>query len=89
VLLTHSLHEQGESARQNFGSARRWPVVENINIACAAGYPVSVGTAAFTAVHQVKTIAFKRNRVMATGVTVPQIADLPSVLSAKTSELRT
>jgi len=63
--------------------------VENINIVCAAGYPASGAAAAFTAVHQVKAVAFTRGRVMATGVTVPQINDLPSVLSAHTSELRT
>jgi hypothetical protein len=61
----------------------------SINIVCAAGYPVSGAAVVFTAVHQVETVAFKRNRVMASGVTVPQIADLPSVLSAQTSELRT
>jgi hypothetical protein len=63
--------------------------MESINIMCAAGYPVSGTAAAYTAVHQVETVAFKRNRVMTSGVTVPQIADLPSVLSAQTSELRT
>ncbi|HEV7647727.1 MAG TPA: hypothetical protein VGP26_06185 [Actinophytocola sp.] len=63
--------------------------MENINIMCAPGYPASGAAAAYTAVHQVKTVAFKRARFMTTGVTVPQIVDLPSVLSAMTSELRT
>jgi len=61
--------------------------VENINNMCAPGYPVSGASGAFTAVHQVKTVAFQRARVAIT-VTKP-IADLPPDLSAKTSELRT
>jgi hypothetical protein len=65
--------------------------VENIIAMCAAGYPTSGATAVSTAnaVHQVQTAAFKRSRVGATGVTVPQIADLPSDVSASTSERRT
>jgi hypothetical protein len=63
--------------------------VENINNMCAAGYPASGATAAFTAVHQVKAVAFTRGCVVTTGVTGPQIVDLPSDLSAQTSELRT
>jgi len=63
--------------------------MENIISMCTPGYPVSA-SGAFTAVHQVKTVAFQRARVNATGVTVTKpIADLPPDLSAKTSELRT
>jgi len=64
--------------------------MENIISMCAPGYPVSGANGAFTAVHEVKTVAFQRVRVNATGVTVTKpIADLPPDLSAKTSELRT
>ena len=63
--------------------------MESINIMCAAGTPASGAAAAFTAVYRVKTVAFQRGRYMTTGVTVPQIVDLPPVLSAQTSELRT
>lgn len=55
---------------------------------CAPGYPMSGGSAAFTAVHQVKSVAIQRKRIF-TGVTVPAPnADLPSDLSASTSERR-
>ncbi len=64
--------------------------MENIKILCAPGYPVSGGTVAseVKAAHQVKAVAFQRGRFMATGVNVmtPTIADLPSDLSAMTSE---
>jgi hypothetical protein len=65
--------------------------VNNIKIMCAPGYPVSGASAARTvkAVHQVKNVAFQRERI-ATGLTVtPQNADLPSDPSATTSERRT
>ncbi len=65
--------------------------MENIVIMCAPGYPTSGATAAPTVqvVHQVRTVAFKRDRFATTGVAVPQIADLPSDVSAMTSERRT
>jgi hypothetical protein len=65
--------------------------VENIIAMCAAGYPTSGATAVSTAnaVHEVQTTAYERGRFVATGVTVPQIADLPSDVSATTSERRT
>jgi len=78
-------------------------VEKNISTMCAPGYPVSGATAAFgtTAattvltvapikpVHRVESVFAKRDRYMATGVTVPQNADLPSVRSVTTSERRT
>jgi hypothetical protein len=65
--------------------------VENINIMCAPGYPASGGSAAsaVNAVHQVNVVTYKRARFVTTGVTVPQIADLPPDVSAMTSERRT
>ena len=65
--------------------------MENINIMCTPGYPVSGGTAASGAnrVHEPKAVTYQRARFVTTGVTAPQTADLPSDMSAKTSELRT
>jgi hypothetical protein len=65
--------------------------VENINIMCTPGYPTSGGTAASAVnrVHEPKAVTYQRARFVTTGVTVPQTADLPSDMSAKTSELRT
>jgi hypothetical protein len=64
--------------------------MESINIMCAPGYPASGANGAYTTVHQVKTVAFRRARVAATGLSVTKpIADLPPVLSATTSERST
>ncbi len=65
--------------------------MKNIKIMCAPGYPTSGATAASTAnaVHQVKAVTFPRARFVNTGVTVPQIVDLPSDVSVMTSERRT
>jgi hypothetical protein len=65
--------------------------VKNINLMCATGYPTSGAAAAPTAivVHQETAVAYKRARFVSTGVTVPQITDLPSDVSATTSERRT
>ena len=67
------------------------PVVETNMTMCAPGYPESWAAAASTVkpVHRVTTVAIQRDRFVATGVTVPQIADRPSDPSASTSELRT
>lgn len=65
--------------------------MENIITMCAPGYPTSGAAAApaVMAVHRVKPVAFQRDRFVGTGVTVAQIADLPSDPSASSSELRT
>ena len=64
--------------------------MENINIMCAPGYPASGANGASTAIHQLKTVAFQRARFVTTGVSVTKPgADLPSDLSATTSERRT
>ena len=66
--------------------------MDNIKIMCAPGYPVSgaSGASAVKAVHQVKNVAFQRERIAATGLTVtPPNADLPFDPSATTSERRT
>jgi hypothetical protein len=64
--------------------------VENISTMCAPGYPVSGANGAFTAVHQAQTVAYQRARFVATGLSVMKpIADLPSDLSATTSERST
>lgn len=64
--------------------------MENINIMCAPGYQVSWTSGAFAAVHQVKAVAFQRGRLATSGMAVTkQTADLPSDLSAMTSERRT
>lgn len=69
--------------------------MENIITMCAAGHPASGATnvpavvPAAIAVPQMQTAAYKRGRFGATNVAVPQTADLPSDVSAMTSERRT
>jgi hypothetical protein len=65
--------------------------VENINIMCAPGYPVSGGSAASAVndAHRMKAVTYQRALFVTTGVTALQIADRPPDVSATTSERST